>query len=106
MPNINKLKSISGEAHIIGVAESNEIGKVPNKSPIALHAEAALNALEDAGLNLSDVDGLFTAGWSTLDIAEYLGINPKFTDSTSVGGSSFVIHVAHCLLYTSDAADE
>ena len=97
MPNINKLKSISGEAHIIGVAESNEIGKVPNKSPIALHAEAALNALEDAGLNLSDVDGLFTAGWSTLDIAEYLGINPKFTDSTSVGGSSFVIHVAHAL---------
>ena len=97
MPNINKLKSISGEAHIIGVAESNEIGKVPNKSPIALHAVAALNALEDAGLNLSDVDGLFTAGWSTLDIAEYLGINPKFTDSTSVGGSSFVIHVAHAL---------
>jgi len=27
--------------------------------------------------------------------AEYLGIEPGFTDNTSVGGSSFVIHVAH-----------
>ena len=46
-----------------------------------------------------DVDGIFTAGaagWSpTLQLAEYLGIQPTYTDSTSVGGSSFVIHVEH-----------
>ena len=29
--------------------------------------------------------------------AEYLGIQPSFTDNTSVGGSSFVIHVAHAI---------
>ncbi|MBI63759.1 MAG: thiolase [Chloroflexi bacterium] len=97
MPNYNKLKNISGNTSIVGVAESDQIGKVPEKSPLALHAEAASNALDDAGLKFSDVDGLFTAGWSTLDVAEYIGIQPRFTDSTSVGGSSFVIHIAHAI---------
>ena len=97
MPNFNKLKNLSGKMSIIGVSESDQIGKVPEKSPLALHAEAAINALDDAGLQLSDVDGLFTAGWSTLDVAEYIGVQPRYTDSTSVGGSSFVIHIAHAI---------
>ena len=97
MPNDAKLNRLSGTSEIVGVAESDEIGRLPNKSSLALHAEAALNALDDAGLSRTDVDGLLTAGWSTLDVAEYLGIEPRFTDSTSVGGSSFVIHVAHAM---------
>ena len=84
-------------AAIVGVAESDEIGRVPHKSSLQHHAEATYNALEDAGLKISDVDGLFTAGFSTLLTAEYLGIEPQFTDNTSVGGSSFVIHVAHAV---------
>ena len=59
MPNIQRLKNLSGQAHIIGVSESNKLGKVPEKSPLAHHAEAAVNAIEDAGLQLSDVDALF-----------------------------------------------
>ena len=84
-------------AAIVGVAESDEIGRVPHKSSLQHHAEATYNALEDAGLKISDVDGLFTAAFSTLLTAEYLGIEPQFTDNTSVGGSSFVIHVAHAV---------
>ena len=80
---------------IVGVAESDQMGTVPNKSSLQHHAEAAYNALEDAGLSKADVNGLLTAGFSTLATAEYLGIQPSFTDNTSVGGSSFVIHVAH-----------
>lgn len=80
---------------IVGVAESDQMGTVPNKSSLQHHAEAAYNALEDAGLRKSDVNGLLTAGFSTLATAEYMGIQPSFTDNTSVGGSSFVIHVAH-----------
>ena len=84
---------------IVGADESDEIGIVPHKSTLQLHAEAARNALEDAGIALSEVDGIFSAGsagWSpTLQLAEYLGIQPKYTDSTSVGGSSFVIDVEH-----------
>ena len=82
---------------IVGVAESDEMGTVPNKSSLQHHAEAAHNALEDAGLSKNEVDGLLTAGFSTLATAEYLGIHPGFTDNTSVGGSSFVIHVAHAI---------
>ena len=83
------------EIAIVGVAESDVMGTVPNKSSLQHHAEAAYNALEDAGLAKSDINGMLTAGFSTLATAEYLGIQPGFTDNTSVGGSSFVIHVAH-----------
>ena len=91
------MRALSRTAAIVGAAESDEIGIVPNKSALQHHAEAAHNALADAGLSARDVDGLFTAGFSTLTTGDYMGIRPRFTDSTSVGGSSFVIHVAHAI---------
>ena len=90
--------SIANKVAIVGVAESDQIGRVPDKPAIMLHAEAARNALNEAGLTMQDVDGLFTAGISTLELGEYLGIEPHYTDGTSVGGSSFVIHLAHAAL--------
>jgi acetyl-CoA acetyltransferase len=89
------VSDISGKVAIVGVDESDQIGLVPDKSAIQLHAEAARNALRDAGLTFRDVDGLFTAGVSSVEIGEYLGIEPTYTDCTSVGGSSFVIEVGH-----------
>jgi len=94
---MDRLKKISGTAAIVGVAESDQIGRIPDKGPLELHAEAGRNALADAGIDKSEVDGVFTAGYSTYDVAEYMGIQPHFTDSTSVGGSSFVIHIAHAI---------
>jgi acetyl-CoA acetyltransferase len=91
-------ESVSGKAAIVGVAESDQIGRVPDKPAIMLHAEAARSALAEAGLTKDDVDGLFTAGISTLELGEYLGIEPKVTDNTAVGGSSFVIHIAHAAM--------
>ncbi|MDA1188093.1 MAG: acetyl-CoA acetyltransferase [Chloroflexi bacterium] len=82
---------------IVGVAESDQIGKIENKSSLQHHAEAAYNALEDAGLSIKDVDGILTAGYSSMVVAEYLGITPSYTDSTAVGGSSFIIHIAHAM---------
>ena len=82
-------------AAVVGVAESDEIGLVPNKSTLQLLGEAALNALDDAGLSLRDVEGLFTAGFRTTEVAEYLGIQPRYFDGTHVGGSSFVVHLGH-----------
>ena len=90
--------SISGKAAIVGVAESDRIGRVPDKPALLLHAEAARSALAEAGLGKGDVDGLCTAGVSPLELGEYLGIEPRFTDGTAVGGSSFVIHVAHAAM--------
>ena len=91
------MADLSRSVAIVGVDESDEIGRVENKSSLQHHAEAAYNALEDAGLSIKDVDGLLTAGFSTLTLAEYLGIEPKYTDTTAVGGSSFIIHIAHAM---------
>ncbi len=90
------MADISKSVAIVGVAESDQIGRV-EKSNLQLHAESAYNALEDAGMSIKDVDGLMTAGTSTLTLGEYLGVHPRFTDTTAVGGSSFIIHIAHAM---------
>src|SRR5271157_1927845 len=90
-----------GSAAIVGVAES-DLGQVAEGlSVFDLMAQATRRALEDCGLRLQDVDGLFSATTqsrlSVLALAEYLGINPSFLGSTIVGGSSFEYHVAHAM---------
>lgn len=80
---------------IVGAAETTELGRIPELSVIGLHADAALNALADAGLKPSDIDGVATAGESPTAVAHYLGITPTWIDGTSVGGCSFMLHVRH-----------
>ena len=83
---------------IVGVAESDEMGRLPHKSAFALHAEAARNALADAGLTKADVDAVFSAGlWMASETAEYLGIRPRYIDGTQIGGCSFIAHVEHAM---------
>ena len=87
-------------AAIVGVAES-DLGRTPDKTVLQLQHQAARTALADAGLDFDDVDALFCAGgwaWSpNLMLAEYLGIRPKYTDSTNIGGSSFEAHLGHAV---------
>jgi len=80
---------------VVGAAETTRLGKIPELSVIGLHADAALNAMADAGLKPADIDGVATAGESPTAIAQYLGITPTWVDGTSVGGCSFMLHVRH-----------
>ena len=84
--------SFASRAAIVGVAES-DLGYTPGKTVLQLQAQAAKAALEDAGVPFDEVDALFCAGnwtWSpNLMLAEYLGIRPKYTDTTNIGGSCF-----------------
>ncbi|MCZ2857848.1 acetyl-CoA acetyltransferase [Blastococcus sp. VKM Ac-2987] len=93
------MSELSGRTAVVGVGEDGVGLAVPGSTPLDLVARATRVALEDAGLALSDVDGLFTASayyqLPGLDVAEYLGVRPRHTDSTAVGGSSFVSHVGH-----------
>jgi len=85
-----------GEIAIVGAAESTRIGTVPDMAQIMLHADAALNAMADAGLKPSDIDGVACVGpMMPQQIAHYLGITPKWVDGTGVGGCSFMLHVRH-----------
>ncbi len=91
--------SLSGRIAIAGVYE-HPTRFAPDKSESLIMAECARGALEDCGLALSDVDGLFAAGISmgpmgVVGLAEYLNIKPRFFDGTNIGGSSFVAHVSH-----------
>jgi len=84
---------------IAGIAES-DLGLVaPGLTPADLMAQAARRALDDCGLGLDDVDGLFSAStqipMATVALGEYLGIRPRYSDSTQIGGSSFEAHVNH-----------
>jgi acetyl-CoA C-acetyltransferase len=89
--------SIKGKAVVAGVYE-HPLRWAPHKTQYQIMAESARGALEDAGLSLKDVDGLFTSGVSGMGIvslAEHLNLNPDFLDSNSIGGSSFVSHTGH-----------
>ncbi|MFI0353358.1 acetyl-CoA acetyltransferase [Actinomadura sp. 9N407] len=80
---------------IAGVAES-DLG-VTGTSILGLQAQAITRALDDAGLALADVDGIATTGvsrFSATQMADYLGIQPSWTDSTFAGGSAFEMFVA------------
>jgi acetyl-CoA acetyltransferase len=92
------LRRLRGRVAIVGAAEADEHGKLPHKSAFMLHAEAARNALADAGLSLGDVDAVFSAGlWMGSETAEYLGIRPRYIDGTQIGGCSFIAHVQHAM---------
>jgi acetyl-CoA acetyltransferase len=90
---------LRGAVAVAGVAESR-LGEVgPGVTPLELIAEATAGALDDAGLRKDDVDGLFTAsayyGLPAVNVGEQLGIRPRYSDSTNLGGASFVSHLLH-----------
>src|SRR5580693_520935 len=88
-----------GSAAIVGIAESDLGAVAKEMTPIDLMAQGTQRALADCGLQLRDVDGLICATTqsrtSGLALSEYLGISPAFIDTTILGGSSFMFHVAH-----------
>jgi acetyl-CoA acetyltransferase len=91
--------SLRGAIAIAGAAES-DLGEVaPGMTPADLMVQASLRALEDCGLGVGDVDGLFAATtqlpMATLNLGEHLGVRPRFTDATQIGGSSAMAHIDH-----------
>jgi acetyl-CoA acetyltransferase len=84
-----------GDVAIVGAAETDEVGVQPNMSVLELHAQASLNAIRDAGLTVPDIDGIATANPLAIEVAQHLGITPRWIDGTTMGGCSFLAHVRH-----------
>src|SRR6185503_6655956 len=87
--------SIRYQTAIVGAAETTQIGRIPDMSSMMLAADAAMNAIEDCGIDPKLIDGVLSTH-NPNQLAHYLGIKtPKYVDGTSVGGTSFVIHLRH-----------
>ncbi len=90
-----------GVISIVGAAES-DLGRVADGlTSLDLAGQAALRAADDAGIGIHEVDGIFCAtshyAMSGLELAEYLGIRPRYSDSNNLGGASFVSHLLHAI---------
>jgi acetyl-CoA acetyltransferase len=84
---------------VVGAAEAQMGQALPGLSAADVMAEAARAALADAGLTTADVDGVFAAAtqlpWASVTLSEDLGIQPRYQDSTMIGGASPMAHVNH-----------
>jgi len=89
---------MSRRVAIAGVGLGGHNGKADGLTPYALAAESSRLALAEAGLSPGDIDGLGSTGLGTLqpvDMAEYLGLRPRWVDSTAVGGAAWEVMAAH-----------
>jgi acetyl-CoA acetyltransferase len=88
---------LRGKSAIAGVADAaSPTGDLDQRGRI-LEVAMIREALDDAGLTIDDVDGVCSAdpGMGSLGLAEHLGVQPTWVDSTMTGGSSFEYHVEH-----------
>jgi acetyl-CoA acetyltransferase len=90
-----------GRTAAVGAAVCG-IASQPGFSAMELLAQAAMAAITDAGLTLSDIDGVFSTlpedPFSAMSVPEYLGIRPRIVDSTRTGGSAFQVQAAWAAL--------
>ena len=90
------LRDLRGSVAIVGVGTFGG-GETPGYSNIEMLGSAARMAVADAGLTMKDIDGLATANLDAamwpLNVVEYLKIQPRFVESTNIGGSAFIAHL-------------
>lgn len=83
---------------IVGIGLS-DAPKAPHLSAVGHHAQALRRALDDCGLDKSAIDGFACAGMGTAseaaEVAEYLGVQHRWFDTTMTGGSAFEFHLQH-----------
>lgn len=84
-----------GKSAIVGSATFG-MGEAHGYSALDMAVKASRQALQQANISLPEVDALFVAtgddALSGLAAAEYLGIQPRFTDNNRTGGSAFSSH--------------
>ena len=94
--NQNDINNLRGKTAVVGLAESG-CGMASGWSAMEIMANSVHDALDDAGIKLNEVDGVFAAtafhSRAAMSLSEYLGLKPKFADGSQIGGSSFLSHI-------------
>src|SRR2546421_12170194 len=79
-----------GAAAVVGVADAVSPTGELDGSLRSIEVAVVRDALADAGLTPTDVDAVACCtggiGMPSLELAEYLGVHPRWTDSTQTGG--------------------
>ena len=99
------------EPCIVGASDfplQNRGRAAKGNSELTIQKYCAEKALKQAGLKMSDIDGIAVAGmWGIPGpglmqpnvLVEYLGIkSPKWLEGTNIGGSTFLLQVNHAYL--------
>jgi acetyl-CoA acetyltransferase len=99
---INPSTALRDKCAIVGIGNSR-LGKVPGVSSLDLLVEAMVNALDDAGLKTSDIDGLICRGPDDAYghhqlIGARLGINANISTTMDNGGASQILSIAMAVM--------
>src|SRR4051812_43523969 len=88
------MSGISGRHAIAGIGES-DVGRSLGRAASALHVEAAVRALNDAGLKNTDIDAVLARSSRSEQQLNYsavlagmMGIRPTFISDVGLGGAS------------------
>jgi acetyl-CoA acetyltransferase len=88
-----EIASYRGKAAAVGLAEVAPAKAFPGETTLSLATKIALDAIEDSGIPLSEVDGVCIHGLGDVMfapslIAESLGIRPTFAEHVDLGGAT------------------
>jgi acetyl-CoA acetyltransferase len=94
------METMKDRTALVGVGYTPQ-GKVPGRSSLSFHVEAARNAIEDAGLRIEDVDGLLIQppmgdpSVTAVLIAQHLGLRARFLAQQDSFGASAACQAQH-----------
>ncbi len=98
---MSELTNLRGKAACVGAATAG-CGEAPGRNSTELMAEAVHRALADADVPLNRVDGVFAAtavhSMAAMSLSEHLGICPKYSNGSNIGGSSFLAHALNAVM--------
>ena len=95
---IEPSRDLSNICAIAGVGNSR-LGKVPGVSSLDLIVEAMRNAIAESGINPKEIDGVICRGPDEIYshhqmVGERLGVNARFSTTTTNGGASQILSIA------------
>jgi acetyl-CoA acetyltransferase len=94
------MDNMRDKAAVVGIGFTPQ-GKIPGRTSLSFHLEAAKNAIMDAGLKISDIDGLLIQPTfsdptvTAVSVAQNLGLRVRFLAAHDAWGSSACCQAQH-----------